>query len=48
MGWTRTDMQEYVYERSWRSAGQLKRLGMATGAVQARRRQRAAHDRCGP
>ena len=33
-GWTRTDMQEYVYERSWRSAGQLKRLGMATGAVQ--------------
>lgn len=33
-GWTRTDMQEYVYERSWRSVGQLKRLGMATGAVQ--------------
>lgn len=26
-------MQEYLYERAWRSTGQLKRLGMANGAV---------------
>ena len=33
LGWTRRDMQEYLYERAWRSTGQLKRLGMANGPV---------------
>ena len=33
-GWSRLDMQQYLYERAWRSTGQLKRLGMVHGAVQ--------------
>ena len=32
-GWTRRDMQEYLYEKAWRSPGELKRLGMMNGAV---------------
>ena len=27
-------MQQYLYERAWRSTGELKRLGMVHGAVQ--------------
>ncbi len=34
LGWTRRDMQEYLYERSWRSVGELKRLGMMNGAIE--------------
>ena len=33
-GWRRVDMQEYLYERAWRSVGQLKRLGMLTGELE--------------
>ena len=32
-GWTRRDMQEYLYEKAWRSVGELKRLGMMNGEV---------------
>jgi hypothetical protein len=34
LGWSRRDMQEYLYERAWRSTGQLKRLGMVSGSVE--------------
>ena len=32
-GWSRRNMQEYLYERAWRSVGELKRLGMVKGEV---------------
>ena len=34
LGWNRSDMQQYLHERAWRSTGQLKRLGMVHGVVQ--------------
>ena len=34
-GWSRRDMQEYLYERAWRSVGELKRLGMVKGEVES-------------
>ena len=34
LGWSRRDMQEYLYERAWRSTAQLKRLGMVSGSVE--------------
>ena len=34
LGWSRRDMQEYLYERAWRSVGELKRLGMVNGPVE--------------
>ena len=33
LGWSRRAMQEYLYERSWRSVGELKELGMMNGDV---------------
>lgn len=33
-GWGRRHIQEYVFEQSWRSRGQMKRLGAVNGPVQ--------------
>ena len=32
-GWSRSEMQKYVWERAWRSRAHLKRLGMINGDV---------------
>ena len=34
LGWQRRDMQEYLYEKAWRSVGELKRLGLMNGSVE--------------
>ena len=34
LGWNRRNMQEYLYERAWRSLADLKRLGMANGPIE--------------
>ena len=34
-GWERRAMQEYLYERSWRSVAELKRLGMVNGPLES-------------
>ena len=33
-GWDRRSIQEYVYEKAWRTRAQLKRLGAVNGAVE--------------
>ena len=32
-GWSRRQIQEYVYEKAWRSRAQMKRLGAVNGAI---------------
>ena len=34
LDWDRRSIQEYVYEKAWRSRAQLKRLGAVNGAVE--------------
>ena len=33
-GWDRNSIQQYVYEKAWRSRAQMKRLGAVNGAIQ--------------